>query len=63
VFSDRDRQVFDLFVVAAGEGRVPEEAADAAGDSGRPAALAIEPLVIDPLPVLARVQLQGEGQW
>ncbi len=63
MFAAEDRQAFDLFVVAAGEGRVPEEAANTPGDSAKPVALAIEPLVIDPLPVLARVQQQGEGQW
>ena len=64
LFSEQDRRAFELFVMAAGEGRVPEEAANhAAGDSGSVVALAIEPLVIAPLPVMARVQQQGEGQW
>jgi hypothetical protein len=63
MFAEEDRLAFAMFVTAAADGRVPKEDANTVGDSGRLVALAIEPLVIDPLPVLARVQQQGEGQW
>ena len=65
VTSDGERRAFAMFVTAVNEGRVPDEADDAAAadDSIGLTAFKIEPLVIDPLPPLARVDLQGEGQW
>ena len=65
VISDGERRAFAMFVTAVNEGRVPTEADGeaAADDSIVFTAFTIEPLVIDPLPPLARVELQGEGQW
>jgi hypothetical protein len=66
VFSDDDRRVYLQFIAAVGDGRVPpatEPAAAAHDDAASSAALRIEPLAIDPLPQLARVQKEGDGQW
>ena len=62
MFAEEDRAAFAAFVTAAGDGRVPETLVEAPNEEDIPA-LVIEPLKIDPLPVLARVDRQGEGQW
>jgi hypothetical protein len=49
-------------VTAVSAGTVPEEAVQALGEDEM-TPLGIASLVIDPLPPLARVERQGEGQW
>jgi hypothetical protein len=49
-------------VTAVGDGRVPEKVIQSLGEEDR-MPLAIAPLVINPLPPLARMERQGEGQW
>ena len=66
VFSDDDRRVYLQFIAAVEDGRVPpvtEPAAATHDDAASSAELRIEPLAIDPLPQLARVQKEGDGQW
>lgn len=66
LFSEEDRRVFLQLVGAVEDGRLPPvvEAATAAGDQpAAPSEMRIEPLVIDPLPLLAGVRREGEGQW
>jgi len=62
LFAEGDRLAFASFVTAVGDGRVPEEVVQALGEEDM-TPLAIEPLVIDPLPPVARVAQQGESQW
>ena len=64
LFSEDDRRAFMHFVDAFEEGRLPPVVTTAA--AAEPDARTdrrLEPLVIDPLPALARVQKPGEGQW
>jgi hypothetical protein len=67
LFSEDERRALVRLVAAVDEGRllpvVPETATAAAAQPDARTALHIEPLVIDPLPMLARVQKEGEGQW
>ena len=64
--ADEGRALLQL-VAAVEEGRLPpvvaETASAATAQPDARTALNIEPLVIDPLPLLARVQKEGEGQW
>ena len=62
MFSEEDRAAFSLFVTAVADGRVPDEVVQALNDDDL-APLAIAPLVIEPLPLLARIEKQGESQW
>ena len=62
MFSEEDRIAFARFVTAVGDGRVPEKVVQALGEEDM-IPLAIAPLVISPLPSLARLERQGEGQW
>jgi hypothetical protein len=62
-FAGDDRLAFTWFAAAVADGTVPEEkVVQALGDEDM-VPLAITSLVIDPLPPLARVESQGEGQW
>ena len=65
IFSEADQRAFVQFVVAVEEGRFAPvtEAAETDAQSATRAELRIEPLAIDPLPLLARVRKEGEGQW
>lgn len=67
LFSEDERRALAQLVAAVDEGRLPpvvsETATAAAAQPDARMALHIEPLVIDPLPLLARVQKEGEGQW
>ena len=63
LFADDDQRAFALFVAAVGEGRVLEEAIRGSDESRVETALSIEPLVIAPLPPLARAAQEGEDQW
>lgn len=67
LFSEDERRALMQLLVAVDEGRlppvVPEAAPAAAAQPDAQTALHIEPLVIDPLPMLARVQKEGERQW
>lgn len=65
LFSDDERRAIFQFAVAVEEGRLPPVPAVAEVEEQFSVArkLIIEPLMIDPLPQLARVQKQGEGQW
>ena len=62
LFAEEDRLAFAAFVTAVGDGRVPETLVEGPNEE-HIRALVIEPMKIDPLPVLARVDRQGEGQW
>ena len=62
MFSEEDRIAFASFVTAVGDGRVPEKVIQSLGEEDM-TPLAIAPLVINPLPPLARMERQGEGQW
>lgn len=62
--AEDERRAFELFVAAVGQGQVPEAALEPAVDAQREMAdLSIAPLVIAPLPPLARAGQEGEGQW
>lgn len=62
--AEDERRAFELFVAAVGQGHVPEAAIEPAVDVRREAAdLSIAPLVIPPLPPIARAGQEGEGQW
>jgi hypothetical protein len=67
LFSEDERRALVQLVAAVEEGRLPpvvsEVATAATAQPDARTALHIEPLVIDPLPMLARVQKEGEGQW
>ena len=65
LFSDGERRALFNIATAVEEGRVPPVPAfpEALDQSLAMQELSIEPLVIDPLPLLARVQTEGEGQW
>ena len=67
LFSADERRALVQLVTAVEEGRLPpvvaETATAATAQPDARTALNIEPLVIDPLPLLARVQKEGEGQW
>jgi hypothetical protein len=63
LFAEEDQRAFAVFVAAVGEGRVPEEVVKRSRESSGETALSIEPLVITPLPPLARATYEGEGQW
>ena len=62
MFAEEDRIAFARFVTAVGDGRVPEKVVQAFGEEEM-TPLAIAPLVITPLPSLARLERQGESQW
>jgi hypothetical protein len=62
MFSEEDRIAFASFVTAVGDDRVADKVVQALGEEGM-RSLAIAPLVINPLPSLARLEAQGEGQW
>jgi hypothetical protein len=67
LFSADERRALLQLVAAVEEGRLPPVVAETATAAAAPpdgrTALNIEPLMIDPLPLLARVQKEGEGQW
>jgi len=67
LFSADERRALAQLVAAVEEGRLPpvvsETATAVAAQPDARTALNIDPLVIDPLPLLARVQKEGEGQW
>jgi len=69
LFSEDERHALVQLVAAVDEGRLPPVVAETAAATAAAAqaeartVLNIEPLVIDPLPLLARVQKEGEGQW
>jgi len=65
LFSEEDRRVFDQYVAAVEAGRVPPRPADPqSADSSVAQTMKIEPLMIDPLPLLAaRTQTEGERKW
>ncbi len=62
-FAENDRIAFAWFAAAVADGTVTQEKVVQALDEEDMAPLAITTLVIDPLPPLARVERQGEGQW
>jgi len=61
--AEDERRAFELFVAAVGQGHVPEAAIEPAVNGREMAELSIAPLVITPLPPLARAGQEGEGQW
>ena len=67
LFSEDERRALVQLIAGVEEGRLPPVVAEPA--TAVPAqpdvrtALNIEPLVIDPLPLLALVPKEGEGQW
>ena len=67
LFSEDERRALVQLVTAFEEGRLPpvisETATATAAAPDVRTALNIEPLVIDPLPLLALVPKEGEGQW
>jgi hypothetical protein len=64
LIAEDERRAFEFFVTAASQGRVPEKVVERGDNGARElAALSIEPLEIAPLPLLARSDRQGEGQW
>lgn len=67
LFSEDERRALAQLVAAVEEGRLPpvvaETSATVPAEPDARTVLNIEPLVIDPLPVLARIQKEGEGQW
>ena len=63
LFAEDDQKVFAMFIEAVSAGRVPEEAVHRAEEPGEMEGLSIEPLVIAPLPSLARTVREGEDQW
>jgi hypothetical protein len=58
-----DNKVFSMLNEAVSAGRVPEEAVHRPEEPGEMEGLSIEPLVIAPLPSLARTVREGEDQW
>lgn len=62
MFAEEDRIAFASFVSAVADGTVPEKVVQALSEEIM-TPLAIAPLAVDPLPPLARVTRQGEGQW
>ena len=63
MFSDEDRRAFDLLMAAVQEGRVaPMPETKDANESQELLELRLEPLVIEPLPQIARVDDKGERQ-
>jgi hypothetical protein len=63
LFAEDDQRVFAMFIEAVSAGQVPEEAVHRPEEPGEMEALTIEPLVIAPLPSLARTVREGEDQW
>ena len=63
LFAEDDQRVFSMFMEAVSAGRVPEEAVHRPVEPGEMEGLSIEPLVIAPLPSLARTAREGEDQW
>jgi hypothetical protein len=64
LFAEDDQRVFAMFMEAVGAGRLPEEAVHRpVEEPGEMEGLSIEPLVIAPLPSLARTAREGEDQW
>ena len=65
LFSEDERRALQRLVMAVEEGLVPPlpETTQAHNRVDDARELRIEPLMIDPLPVLARGQKEGEGQW
>ncbi|MGH9238746.1 MAG: hypothetical protein ACRD3G_11975 [Vicinamibacterales bacterium] len=62
-FAEEDRIALAWFATAVADGTVAQEKVVQALGEEEMAPLAITSLVIDPLPPLARVERQGEGQW
>ena len=62
-FAEEDRIAFTWFAAAVADGTVAQEKVVQALGEEDMTPLAITSLVIDPLPPLARVERQGEGQW
>ena len=64
LFSDDDRRLLALLVTAVGEGRVPPrpEVNEVEAERRATGEMPIEPLVIEPLPLLARIQPEGERE-
>ncbi len=62
-FAEEDRLAFAWFAAAVADGTVAQEKVVPALGEEEMTPLAIGSLVIDPLPPLARVERQGEGQW
>ena len=67
LFSDAERRALVQLIAGVEAGSLPPVVSETStAATTRPdarTALSIEPLVIDPLPLLARVQAEGEGQW
>ena len=65
LFSDEERRALARLVMAVEEGLVPPlpETTQVNDQTGEVRELRIAPLMIDPLPMLARVEIEGEGQW
>jgi hypothetical protein len=67
LFSEDERRALVQLIAGVEAGRLPpvvsETATAATSQPDVRSALHIEPLVIDPLPLLARVQKEGESQW
>lgn len=65
LFSDEERRTLARLVMAVEEGLVPPlpETTQVNDQTGEIRELHIEPLMIDPLPMLARVPKEGEVQW
>ena len=67
LFSEDERRTLVQLIAGVEAGRLPPVVAETATAVPAPSdvrtALNIEPLVIDPLPLLARVPKEGEGQW
>jgi hypothetical protein len=64
MFSDDDRRALETLVTAVAQGRVPPmpAATDAVTQTEEMNEMRIDPLVIEPLPQLARVEDRGEIQ-
>jgi hypothetical protein len=67
LFSEDERRALVQLIAGVEAGRLPpvvsETATAATSQPDVRSALHIEPLIIDPLPLLARVQKEGESQW
>jgi hypothetical protein len=63
LIDDDERRAFEFFIAAVSQGRVPEEVVKRPAESRVETVLLIEPLEIAPLPPLARMAQEGEGQW
>jgi hypothetical protein len=64
LFSEDERRTLMTLVHAVEEGRVPPlPTSEASSQSGEMRELRIEPLLIEPLPQLARLEELGASQW